>query len=135
MADDATLINRFPEMAQGLHQALQQAVKKVAFDVEAAAKGNAAVRTGFMKSAIYTVTADGSDYSAGGEHALPPVGAGDDLTAIIAAGAYYSIYVEMGTYKMAAEPFMTPAAASVEQGMAQAIAAIIAAKLNSLGIK
>lgn len=135
MADDL-LINRFPEMARGLHEALSEAVRKVAFDVEAHAKAHAAVDTGFMKNSVYTVTSDSSDYSSAGSEALPSVDAPpDDLTAYVGVGANYAIYVEMGTSHMAAQPFMAPAAAAVEKGMARGIAALIAAKLNRLGIK
>lgn len=133
--DLGDLISRFPQMAVGLHEAVAQAVRQVAGDVATQAKSNAPVDTGFMKSAIYTVTNDSSTYMASGEHALPPVDApGDDQTAIVAAGASYSIYVEMGTYKMAAQPFLTPAAAGVEQNMAITVAGIIADKLSSLGL-
>ncbi len=134
MADDM-LINRFPQMATGLHEALALAVKKVAFDVEAQAKTHAAVDTGFMKNSVYTVTVDSSDYSADGIDALPQVDAPpDDHTAYVGVGANYAVYVETGTSRMAAQPFMAPAAAHVEQGMAQAIAALIAAKLKSVAI-
>lgn len=128
-------INRFPQMAQALHEAVAQAVRKVALDVEAAAKQGAPVDTGFLKNSVYSVTADSSDYSADGVDALPQVDAPpDDQTAYVAVGASYGIYAELGTSRMAAQPFMAPAAASVEQGMAQGIAALIAAKLKSLAI-
>ena len=42
-------------------------------------------------------------------------------TAQVYAGADYAVYVEMGTYKMAAQPFLTPALAAAENAVISAI--------------
>lgn len=73
--------------------------------VEAAAKGMAPVRTGELRGSI-TSSASG-------------------LTAIVSAGMHYAPYVEFGTYKMAAQPYMAPALASSAGAVITAIAAKI----------
>jgi HK97 gp10 family phage protein len=73
--------------------------------VEAAAKGMAPVRTGALRGSI-------SSSAAG-------------LTAIVFAGVHYAPYVEFGTYKMAAQPYMAPALSSSASAVISAIAAKI----------
>ena len=72
-----------------------QVVRKSASDVEAQAKARAAVDTGNMRNSIGT-TMHGP------------------LSAEIGPTASHSVFVEFGTYKMAAQPFMGPAADRVE---------------------
>jgi HK97 gp10 family phage protein len=110
--------NHIPAAIEAMERAAKQIVVKGALDVEAAAKQLAAVDTGFMRSAIYTVTADGSSYGqgAGGEHLEPELteGTDDGQTAWVVAGADYSIYQEMGTAFQSGKPFMAPAADQVQ---------------------
>ena len=127
--------NHIPAAIEAMERAAKQIVVKGALDVEAAAKQLAAVDTGFMRSAIYTVTADGSSYGqgAGGEHLEPELSEGTDdgQTAWVVAGADYSIYVEMGTRFMPAQPYFAPSvdryAATFESVMGQLESAIQAA--------
>lgn len=109
--------NHFPELAAKLHTVIGQLVRKAAFDVEAAAKGLAPVETGFMRSAIYTLTDKTNGYGQGlvgdGNLEAPMEPPTDDTTARVVAGADYSIYVNNGTSHQAAQPFMEPAADQV----------------------
>ncbi len=109
------LWNAFPGLALAMHKTVSQLVRKAAFDIETDAKTRVPVDTGFLKNSIYVVTHDRSSYDGGGEDAAhqllpeierPP----DDLTAYVAVGAEYAIYVEMGTSTNFAQPFLTPAA-------------------------
>lgn len=70
-----------------------RAVAKTAHDIEGTGKDLAAVDTGYMRSTISTTITRSA------------VGA----TAEVGPTAEYSVYVELGTSKMAAEPFMGPA--------------------------
>jgi HK97 gp10 family phage protein len=111
--------NHIPQAIDKMKELARQITAKAAFDVEAAAKQLAAVDTGFMRSAIYTETSDGSGYGQGitGNGRLEPELNGnteDGQVAWVVAGAEYSIYVEMGTAHMAAQPFMAPAADQVQ---------------------
>lgn len=46
--------------------------------------------------------------------------------AVVYAEAEHGIYVEFGTYKMAAQPFLVPALKAAEDSVAEAIAAALA---------
>ena len=88
----------------------QLVVRKTAKDIEATAKLKAPVDTGNLKSSIGT-----SD--------LRGVGQSGGLVAEIGPTANYGIYVEMGTDRMAPQPYMGPAAdahtPAFEEAMAQ----------------
>lgn len=66
-------------------------VRKVAFDTEADAKRLAPVDTGNLRNSITTAVT------------------GDGLTAAVVATASYAPFVELGTSRMAPQPFMGPA--------------------------
>lgn len=70
--------------------ALRRGLAAAAFLVEGAAKVKAPVDTGFLRNSIQTVSVT-------------------DREAVVAAGAEYAIYQEMGTRFMQAQPFMRPA--------------------------
>lgn len=89
-----SLTSRLPQLERQLLVKAEHGVQKAAHDVEAHAKGRAAVDTGNMRASI----------------AASQTGA---LSAEVNAGAYYSVFVEFGTYKMGAQPFMVPAAEAV----------------------
>src|SRR5579872_1142691 len=120
------IVNKFPAMAAALQPIVSQMVRKTAFAIAADAASNAAVDTGFMKSAVYVVTSQTSTYGNAGtppgdSYLLPQVEApGDDLTAIVACGANYSVFVELGHHTrgggtVPAQPFFFPA---VDRGAA-----------------
>lgn len=123
-----------PLVAAHLHAAAVKIVKTAAFNIEGRAKSNAAVDTGAMRAAIYTVTRDSSGY-AGAAAAATSVNPHaemqseeprpeKDTTAVVHAGMDYSVYVEHGTGKMAAQPFMTPAAAAEQPNLQRALGAL-----------
>lgn len=78
----------------GVTRKAGEVVRKSASDVEAQAKARAAVDTGAMRNSI-------------GVRMAGP------LSAEIGPTVHYAQYVEFGTYKMAAQPFMGPAADAV----------------------
>lgn len=94
--------NRFPEIAAKLPVETSTVVRKTAFDVEAHAKTIVPVDTGALKNSI-TTEMDSS------------------VSAIVAPHTEYAEYVEFGTYKMAAQPYMTPAAEAVRPGFEAAM--------------
>jgi HK97 gp10 family phage protein len=108
--------NLFPAIAAGVKPKCQRAIDNTVDAIKDDAQGGAAVRTGFMASNIYSVHTDGgSTYGSSGigptgdSYLLEEVKPDNDLQGIVGAAANYSIYVEMGTYKMGAQPFFTPA--------------------------
>lgn len=82
--------SRIPQIRAGMEPKAASAVAKACMDIEAGAKGMAPVDTGALRNSIQS--------SVGG------------LSGEVTAGVEYAIYQEFGTYKMAAQPFMTPAA-------------------------
>jgi len=87
--------NRFPEIAAKMPEETSKVVRKAAFDIEGWAKAVVPVDTGALKNNIDTKVAT------------------DGLSAEVKTNMKYCEYVEFGTYKMAAQPYMTPAAERV----------------------
>jgi hypothetical protein len=86
--------NNFASIAANLVPALEQVVSDVAdmavSNIQANIQANGQVRTGDMLNAI--AVEDGPD----------------SLTKMVIAGMDYSIYQELGTWKMAGRPFFYP---------------------------
>lgn len=98
--------NSFPGMGGRLRAGLQAAIVKAAHDVEAQAKARAAVDTGAMRNSI-TTQATG------------------DLSAEVTTGVDYAKFVEYGTSRMSAQPFMHPAADAAKPGFEAAVKAVV----------
>jgi HK97 gp10 family phage protein len=81
--------NIIPEVIAEVEAKAQVTVAKVAHDIAEDAKSRAPVRTGYLRDSI--------------------VVDGEGKAGFVTAGAEYAGFVEYGTYKMAARPFMTPA--------------------------
>src|SRR5437870_11672777 len=102
--------NHFPQIAARIKPACKEIVTNTTLYTRDAVQGGAAVRTGFMKGAVYSVTPDGaSTYgqvapTKKGSYLLPEVRPDNDTTGIAGAAANYSVYVNDGTRSMAAEP-------------------------------
>lgn len=97
--------NRIPEVAAKFPAAVSFAVKKAAFDIEAEAKRMAPVDTGRLSGSI---SANVKRFSA-----------------TIAPHTEYDAYVELGTWKMSAQPYMRPAADKVEPEFTAAMVDLI----------
>lgn len=127
MAGPFSGFERLEAARLAIEKAIAASIKKAAFDVEAHAKANVPVATGFLKSSIYAELHGSSDYGNAGE---PPAGAellpeiprpADDHTAYVAVGASYGVYVELGTVKMAAQPYLAPALDAVRPSFEAAL--------------
>ena len=129
---------RMAEAQAAITKAVSQTVRKAAFDCEGHAKANVPVQTGFLKSSIYVETHDGSDYDASAEppgdaEMLPEIPRAENAqTAYVAVGASYGVYVEMGTVKMAAQPYLVPAMEAVKPGFMAALEKL-EAQMRALG--
>lgn len=84
--------NRLPQMPAAIHAAVVAEVSRAAFEIEAGAKAKSPVRTGTLRRSIHSV------FEAGG------------LRGIVGPSVLYGKFVEFGTRRMGARPFMRPAA-------------------------
>lgn len=90
-----------------VRKALSAAIRKAAFDVEGRAKVNAPVDTGALRNSIQAKAEAGA------------------LEAEVVTGIEYAIHQEFGTGRMAAQPFMIPAADAVRPDFEKAVAAVL----------
>lgn len=128
--------NHFLELAKKYEEAIDKLVRATAFKVEREAKQHAPVDTGFLRNSIYTRTETDSGYAksatAAGRHGG---GAGQTLfaevaqpaprTAYVAVGAEYGMYVEFGTSRMPAKPYMLPAVEAVRPQFTEAMRRLV----------
>lgn len=87
--------------AERINAALPQALLAGAEAVAECARGMCPVDTGALRSSI-SVSADGAG-------------------AVVSAGEDYAVYVEFGTYKTPAQPFLAPALSAAAGEMTAAI--------------
>lgn len=85
------VFNHIPALIAHVESVSRSAPKKVCDTIAADARGRAPVATGYLRSSIQAVS-----LTAG-------------KSAEVQVGAPYAAFVEFGTYKMAARPFLTPA--------------------------
>ena len=99
--------NRIPQLPAAIKQAAAQQVETTARQIEATSKGLAPVRTGTLRRSIHTVL------EAGG------------LRALVGPSVLYGKFVEFGTRRMGARPYMRPAAERHMPGFAAGLAALL----------
>jgi HK97 gp10 family phage protein len=98
--------NDLGRIADGMDRKAVAVVRKTALDIEADAKGRAPVDTGALRNSIQTTMAG-------------------DMSAVVAPGVDYAIFVEFGTARMAARPYLIPAAEAHRQPFIDAMKAIV----------
>jgi HK97 gp10 family phage protein len=108
---------RLDQIAAQLDMNRKKILDALALEVEGAAKINAPVALGALRNSIYTdngkesgysqaaSAAKGANPSADTEAAPSP----DDKHVIVCACVNYAAYVELGTSKMGAQPYLVPA--------------------------
>lgn len=116
MADVTVHVNR-DEVAK-LKLALAYGMLNLGFFIETQAKLRCPYRTGNLRRSIHTVAFhEGKTILEQGK--VPDYGQDKQGTGVIVGtNAGYGIFVELGTYKMAAQPFLTPAA---QEGLSKAV--------------
>ena len=100
------VFNDLPKLRGELRRRAGEAIKRAAYDVEARAKDVVPVDTGNLKNSIGT-TMEG------------------DLTAVVGTAVEYAPYVEFGTYKMAARPYLGTAAEAVRPSLVEAMKGLL----------
>lgn len=102
--------NRIPAIVSAFPGLMEQVVAKTAFDIQETAQNLAPVDTGYLAGTIWTDNMG--------------------LRAEIKPAAEYAGYVEFGTYKMSAQPYMRPSADIHEPEFTQAIDVAIRALMG-----
>jgi HK97 gp10 family phage protein len=98
-------------------------VRTIGFDIESAAKQLAPVDTSALRNSIYTETPDGNTFDVASSNALSK---NPKVTTIqhpkpekgfvnVGPSVNYAEFVEFGTSKQSAQPYLVPAAESVSQ--------------------
>lgn len=90
--------SHIPAMTAQMKRKASEAVARAAHNIEAQAKIDCPVDTGFLKGSIEVADKDGQP--------LAP----DALEAFVGPGAEYGIYVEWGTHGRPGKPYLLPAA-------------------------
>jgi HK97 gp10 family phage protein len=83
--------NHFPKLTAALRTAVHDIVMETCFGIETTAKIRCPVDTGALRASIHT----------------EPL---SETSGEVGTNIEYSVYVEYGTSKMGAQPYMTPAA-------------------------
>lgn len=95
--------NRLPQIGAAIRPAVVAEVRRSTFDVEAKAKEKVPVKTGTLRRSIHSVFSNGG------------------LTGIVGPSVLYGKFVEFGTRRMGARPYMRPAAEAVLPKFADAV--------------
>ena len=95
--------DRFPELMREYPRRASEIVRTSAYEIEARAKVAAPVDTGNLYNSIHTEMGQ------------------DGMSAVVGTSVEYAIYQEYGTYKMAAHPYMRPAADAVRPSFIKAV--------------
>lgn len=101
------IYNRIPELMARIESVSRTAPKAVADKVAVSARALAPVDTGYLRSSIRSVSVERAK------------------SAEVVVDAPYAAYVEYGTYKMAAQPYLTPAFEAHAQELALAFRAAL----------
>lgn len=98
--------NRLPQIAAAIRPLVSAEVKKATLSIQARAQSAAPVLTGTLRRSITSQ--------------FP-----SDLSGVVGPSVNYGVYVEFGTRRMGARPYMRPAAEAVLPGFAAAVAAAL----------
>jgi HK97 gp10 family phage protein len=113
---------KLDQIADRLQINLEDVLIAAAFEIERNAKNLAPYDTGALKNSVYTNTKGGSDMMKAGEAVIfhnamveiEPLPLPEGKTvAIVGPSVLYAAYVEFGTSRAAAQPYLTPAFESV----------------------
>ena len=137
--------NNFDRITESIRTQVSKAVRKAAFDVQGQAQANVPVDTGAAKASIYVATSDTDGYAkavddatsfaqARNVNAKAPKFFDDvmdtetltDMQALVVVAVNYGYWLEYGTSKRPARPFLIPAMLAIgpifDQAIAQAVA-------------
>ena len=118
-----------------LEEALAFGLLNLGFAIEADAKARVPVLTGNLRRSIHTAGfRKGARFYGGTDDNGKPVpdyaGGGRQTMVVVGTNAGYGVFVELGTFKMAAQPFLGPALADNRSRAGELVKAGMARKLG-----
>lgn len=139
--------NNFDKILPAIETQVSLAVRKTAFDIEAGAKARTPVDTGALRASIHVIIFDKSGYPDAVEQAqaLYKAKHGEDkelqffpeeptpkgkLSALVAVAVYYGWFIENGTSRQPAQPFLAPAVMAANDSFVAAVKAAVLAGAN-----
>lgn len=125
---------RRPREIEQMMEAFGYGMLNLGFHVEERAKSAVPVRTGNLRRSIHTLAfRDGKVIGASGVD-LPDYASEmrGGIGVIVGTNTGYGIFVELGTYRMAARPYLTPAAVDGMTNARELIAAGAKARFPSV---
>lgn len=134
--------NNFDQIVPAIEAKVSLAVRKTAFDIEAGAKARTPVDTGALRSSIHIIIFDKSSYPEAIEQAAKlykekyptrkePEFLSEEptpkhkLKALVAVAINYGWFIENGTSKQPAKPFLAPAAMAANDSFIAAVKAAV----------
>ena len=99
--------SHIPKLTAAAHEKAEAAIAKAAADIEAQAKARAPVDTGLLKNSI---------------NQPPPE---DSMRRVVESPVNYSVYLEYGTSRAPAQPYMTPAVEFVKPSFEAAMRKLV----------
>lgn len=121
-------------LGDAVEKGIDIVIRKATIDAKAEAKLNAPFQTGATRNAIYSVTDQESDFQQAAikaQEANPSVQVAEEerLDANhqgkVVAPLHYNIYLELGTARIPAKPFLGPAVLHQEDNVKRGIAHVI----------
>lgn len=122
--------SRLDRILRNLEGNIEEALSAVGFSVEGKAKNNAPVDTGALRNSIYTraYSRDGESMAramvraANPQAEITPLPAPESRNVVhVGPSVNYALYVEFGTNRMGARPFLSQAVRDVTDEMAAAM--------------
>lgn len=111
-------LSEVDRIARSLNKNIEDVLKMMAFEIEGLAKQLAPYDTTALRNSIYTVTKDSNNFdvaAAAATRLRPGVSVeahpaiSGDVIARVGPCVEYAAFVELGTERMAAQPFLVPA--------------------------
>jgi HK97 gp10 family phage protein len=106
--DDSKVLKALQDIAKKYPEAAKQGLLNTAMEIQLKAKQNCPVNTGRLRSSIAIATKDTILHEAQSSEDVISQPE-KDLEVWIGTKTYYAIFVEFGTRKMRARPFLRPA--------------------------
>lgn len=123
------IISYTDDIKNALPELLNQAMFEGAQDILDVAKAKAPVSSGTLRDSGYVAVKDKTTYQEGPRH-RKEIRPDTDGAAVVGFAAFYARYIELGTAKLAAKPFLRPALDERKDDVGKRIVAVVSEGLE-----